>query len=137
MSDNELARDGLREISVPVIEEEARVIKRAAETERVTVRAVPYEEQIVLQDQVSREDVEISRVPINREVIEVPVVRIEGDVTILPIFEERVVLEKRLFLVEELHLRRRTSVEQIEIPTTVRRTRVDVERENLTEQKDN
>ena len=33
-------------------------------------------------------------------------VRTEGDVTIIPVVEERYVMEKRLVLVEELHVRR-------------------------------
>jgi stress response protein YsnF len=58
-------------------------------------------------------------------------VRTEGDVTIVSIIEERLVVEKRLFVVEELHLRRTSVVEQVELPTTLRRMSVSVEREDL------
>jgi stress response protein YsnF len=36
-----------------------------------------------------------------------PEIRTEGDVTILPVVEEVLVVEKRLVLKEELHIRRR------------------------------
>lgn len=124
------------ETAIPIVQEEARVFKHAAETERVTVHTTPEEEQVVLRDEVRREYVEVTRVPIDREVAEAPPIRTEGDITIVPVLEERLVVEKRLFLVEELHLRRSTRTEQVEIPTTVRRTRVEIERENLNPKED-
>jgi stress response protein YsnF len=53
------------------------------------------------------ESVEVKRVPVN-QFIEAPVpVREEGDVTIVPVFEEVLVVQKRLMLKEEIHLVRR------------------------------
>jgi stress response protein YsnF len=80
--------------------------------------------------------VDVTRVPIGREVTEAPAVRTEGDVTIVPVFEERLVVEKRLFLVEELHVRRTVSVDPVELPTTLRRTRVEVERTELDQEEE-
>lgn len=132
------AATGVRagETTIPIVEEQARVIKHAAATERVTVHTAPDEEQVVLRDEVRREHVDVTRVPIDREVAQAPAVRTEGDVTIVPVLEERLVVEKRLFLVEELHLRRSVRVEPVEIPATVRRTRVEIEREDLDSQED-
>jgi uncharacterized protein (TIGR02271 family) len=96
--------------------------------ERVTVRIAADEEQVLVHDEVRHEHVEVTRVPVGREVAEAPPIRTEGEVTIVPVLEERLVVEKRLFLVEELHLLRRTVTEKVELPTTVRRTRVDIER---------
>lgn len=130
------AMAGAGELRIPIVAEEAHLIKRAADIERVTVRTVPEEEQVVLRDSVSREQVEVTRVPVGREVAEAPPIRTEGDLTIVPVLEERLVVEKRLFLVEELHLRRTSSIEQVEIPTTVRRMRVEIDREQLNQQED-
>lgn len=118
------------DVIIPIVEEEARVFKRT-QTERVSVRTVPEEEQVVLREPVQRQSVEITRVPLDFEVADAPPVRVEGEVTIVSVIEERLVVEKRLFVVEEVHLRRRSSVEQVELPTTLRRTRVEIERENL------
>ncbi|RZL51834.1 MAG: DUF2382 domain-containing protein [Variovorax sp.] len=119
------------EVTIKLVAEEARVLKHRAATERVSVRTVPEEEQLVLRDEVLRDTIEITRVPVDRAVETAPETRTEGEVTIISIIEERLVVEKRLFVVEELHLRRRTTAEQVELPTTLRRTRVEIEREEL------
>jgi stress response protein YsnF len=119
------------DVTIPVVAEEARVFKHRADTERVSVRTVPEEEQVLLRDEVLRDTIEITRVPVDRQVAEAPPVRTDGDVTIVSVLEERLVVEKRLFVVEELHLRRRTSAERVELPATLRRTRVEIEREDL------
>ncbi|MBB5713037.1 YsnF/AvaK domain-containing protein [Sphingomonas xinjiangensis] len=123
------------DLRIPIVKEEATVIKRSVETERVSVRTSTEEEQVLVRDAVRREHVEITRVPKDEEVSKTPDIRTEGDLTIIPVLEERLVIEKRLFLVEELHLRRTVDHEPVELPTTLRRTRVDVEREDL-EQKE-
>jgi len=125
------------EFRVPIVEEEASVTKRVADTERVTVRTIPEEEQVVVRDTVRREQVAVTRVPIDREVAEAPSVRTEGDVTIVPVLEERLVVEKRLFLVEELHVHRTVTAEDVELPTTLRRTRVEIERTDLNQEEHN
>jgi uncharacterized protein (TIGR02271 family) len=113
---------------IPIIEEEALVSKRLVDVERVTVRTSADTEHLTVQEDLYREDVTVTRVPIEREVAETPPVRTEGDVTIVPIVEERLVLSKRLFLVEELHLQRSGSVERVDVPVDLRRTRVDIDR---------
>jgi stress response protein YsnF len=116
---------------IPIVEEEAVIRKRLVDVERVTVRTSADTERLTVQEDLYREDVEVTRVSIEREVAEAPAVRIEGDVTIVPIVEERLVLSKRLFLVEELHLRRSGSVERVDVPVELRRTRVDINRADI------
>ena len=72
--------------------------------------------------------VEVERVPVDRIVDAAPAVRQDGDVTIIPVMEEVLVVEKRLVLKEELHVRRRRTQESVEVPVTLRRERVEVER---------
>jgi hypothetical protein len=54
--------------------------------------------------------------------------RIEGDVTVVPVYEERLVVEKRLFLLEEVHLRRVERAREVEVPVELRRQEAVVER---------
>ena len=91
---------------IPVIQERAVVKKRVVETGRVQIRKQvrEYEEHIDIPH--VHEEVRVERVPVERIVDAAPQVRTEGDVTIIPILEERYVVEKRLFLVEELHVSR-------------------------------
>ena len=116
------------DLLIPIVQEEAHVAKRAVEVGRVRVRTSAEEEQIVVRDEVRREQVELTRVPMDREVSAAPATRVEGDVTIVPVLEERLVVEKRLFLVEEIHLRRSVTAEAVAVPVTLRRTHVEVER---------
>jgi stress response protein YsnF len=51
----------------------------------------------------------------------------EDDTLVIPVYEERLVTEKRLVLTEVIRIRRKTKTEQIEVRDTVRREVVDVE----------
>ena len=54
--------------------------------------------------------------------------RTEDGVTIVPILEEVLFVEKRLVLKEELHIRRRVSTETVQVPVVLRKERAVVER---------
>ena len=60
-------------------------------------------------------------VQIDREVDTVPEIRTDGEVTILPVVEERIVVTRGLILKEEIHVSRRRSVETVQIPVSLRR----------------
>jgi stress response protein YsnF len=114
---------------IPLVEETATVGKRQVVTGRVRVQTVTDTIEEVAQANVQRETVEVTRVPIDRIVESAPEVRTEGDVTILPVLKEVLVVEKRLLLKEELHIRRRVETETVEVPVTLRKQRAVVERE--------
>lgn len=118
--------------AIPIMEEKAFVTKRLVDTEHVQVRSSVDETLVVVRDAVSRERIQIKRVTIEREVEAAPAIREEDGVTIIPVLEERLVVEKRLFIVEEIHVVRAITMDAVELPTTLRRTRVDVDREDLT-----
>jgi stress response protein YsnF len=113
---------------IPLVEEIATVIKRQAVTGRVRVRTVTDTLEELAHADVQRESVELTRVPIDKVVETAPEIRTEGDVTIVPVLEEVLVVEKRLVLKEELHIRRRVESETVEVPVTLRRQRAIVER---------
>ncbi|MBD2750100.1 YsnF/AvaK domain-containing protein [Microvirga sp. BT688] len=113
---------------IPVVEETATVGKRQIVTGRVQVRTVTDTVEELAHTTVQREDVEVTRVPIDKVVETAPEIRTEGDVTIVPVLEEVLVVEKRLVLKEELHIRRRVATETVEVPVTLRKQRAIVER---------
>ena len=114
---------------IPLVEEIATVGKRQVVTGRVRVQTVTDTIEELAHAEVQRESVEVTRVPIDKVVETAPEIRTEGDVTILPIVEEVLVVEKRLVLKEELHIRRRIATEAVEVPVTLRKQRAIVERE--------
>ena len=60
----------------------------------------------VVDEELTHEHLIVERVSIGRVVDAVPEVRVEGDVTIMPVVEEEIVVQRRLILTEEVHLRR-------------------------------
>ncbi len=114
--------------TIPIVEEDLRVEKRNVATGRVRVRTVVDTIEEVARADLDEERVEVTRVPVGKEVDVAPSVRTEGDVTILPILEEVLVVEKRLVLKEELHIRRHLARENVEVPVTLRKERAVVER---------
>jgi stress response protein YsnF len=113
---------------VPLVEETASIQKRQVVIGRVRVRTVTDTVEELAQADVRHATVEVTRVPIDRVVETAPEIRTEGDVTIVPVVEEVIVVEKRLVLKEELHLRRRVETETVEVPVTLRKQRAVVER---------
>lgn len=114
-------------IAIPVVEEDVSIEKRLVETGHVRVNTSIDEVHEVLRDTLRRGVVDVARRPVGAFVANTPSVREEGDVLIIPVLEERAVVEKRLFLVEEIHVRRSTETVPVELPTTRRVTRVEVE----------
>ena len=114
--------------AIPLVEERLTIDKRQVETERLRVRIAVEEREELVPVQLSHDEVEVERVPRNVPVSELPSVRLEGNTTIIPVVEEVVVIEKRLMLVEEIHLRRKSGSSTQEIPVTLRSERASIER---------
>jgi stress response protein YsnF len=85
----------------------------------------------VLRETLRSDVVGVTRIPIDRVIAEgevAPTIRTENGVTIIPVLEEVLVVEKRLILKEEVHIRQTTSGEAVEVPVTLRRQHAVVER---------
>jgi uncharacterized protein (TIGR02271 family) len=118
-------------VTIQVVEETARIDKRVVETGRVRVSTRTETVDQVLRESLRSDTVEVTRVPVNRTLSEgevPPVAREEDGVTIIPVLEEILVVEKRLVLKEELHIRRSSTDEDVEVPVTLRKQHAVVER---------
>ena len=106
---------------IPVLRETINVSKREVETGRVVVHKTVSERDEAVEVLLRRTDVSVERVPVGRTVTEAPASRQDGDVLIIPVMEEVLVVEKRLVLKEELHIRttasERTSHEVVRLRT--------------------
>jgi uncharacterized protein (TIGR02271 family) len=115
---------------VPVIAEELAVQKRVVETGKVRITKVVHEREAVIDEPLFSEGVEVERVPIER-VVDGPIpVRYENNTVIVSILEEVLVVEKRLMLKEELHIRKRRVETHQPQQVTLRREEARVERVN-------
>lgn len=114
---------------IPLVQEELIVSKEVRETGKVRVRTEVQWHTGHARADLFRDHVEVERVPVGREVDSVPPVREDGDTTIIPVVEEVLVVEKRLMLKEEVHLKRVRSVEHLDEAVRLRVMQAVVERE--------
>jgi stress response protein YsnF len=122
--------------SIPIVEERATIEKQVVPTSRVRITSAVEQRLEMLRDELVAHTVDVERVAINREVDAPPGIRREGDVLIIPVVEQRLVVEKRWFVTEELHVHRREHSEAVEIPVELRSTRVSIERAEVPGQAD-
>ena len=123
--------NNVRTAAIPVFEETLRVDKTVNETDRVFIKTSILERTEVADLELRSGQATIERVPIDRVVDVAPAIRHEGDTIIVPVVEEIMVVEKRLLLKEEIHIRRQEIVQHIRQPVRLRSEEVSVERQPL------
>lgn len=114
--------------TVQLLEETLHVSKRDVVTGTVRVSTRTEVVQEIADITLDRTIAEVTRVPIGRLVEDPPAVRTEGDVTIVPVFEERYVVVKQLYLTEELHIRHGVQQVVSHTPVPLRRQTAIIER---------
>ncbi|WP_407363442.1 YsnF/AvaK domain-containing protein [Pseudomonas luteola] len=116
--------------TIPIVEERAELHKETVESGRVQINKTVESKEYTVSDALRYEETVIERVKFDTPVdpAHLPQVRQDGDVTIIPVFEEVLVVEKRLMLKEELHVQRVTREAQRTVPVTLKRENVTVER---------
>lgn len=118
----------VEETRIALVEERLSIERREVVTDRVRVRTVVDASEVVLEDTVKRGVVDVERTAFDREVEAAPPPREEGGVLVVSVVEERAEIVTRLFLVEEVRIRRTSVTEAVAVPATVRRMRAIVER---------
>lgn len=113
--------------TIPVLVETAHISKRVVETGKAVIRKTVSERDAVVDALLDRHDVTVERVPIGRAIEQAPAARQDGDTWIFPIVEEILVVEKRLILKEELHIRTTTRQEPVQKTVRLRTEHVVVE----------
>ena len=93
-----------------LVEEVARVEKRDVVTGRVRIATHTDTVDQTVRETLEGQTVEVSRIAVDRMLQPgepVPQIRTEGDLTVIPVLEEVLVVEKRLVLKEEVRVLRR------------------------------
>jgi uncharacterized protein (TIGR02271 family) len=129
-SENEstVAIDEQAGMVIPVIQEEVVFEKRVVETGKVRISKQIKEYEETVDEPLLREEVSIEHIPINQFVETIPKVRQEGDVMIIPVVQEQVFVQKRLVLVEELHVRKQVFEVHQPQRVTLRKEEVSIKR---------
>jgi uncharacterized protein (TIGR02271 family) len=118
-----------KEPVIPVVEENIHIDKRIMDADKVRISKKVNTEDVTVNVPTTHEEVTVKHIAVNQYVDSPPSVKQEGDVTIIPIVKEVLVVEKRLMLVEEVHVTKRrveTSVAQNE---TLRKEEVIIDRD--------
>ena len=108
------------ELKIPLHGEEIVVSRFKRESAVVRVATVTRNREQQVDAELTRERIEIERVPLGHVVDAMPPVREEGDVIIMPVVEEILVVERKLVLKEEVRIRRIRSIEQHHETITLR-----------------
>ena len=114
--------------TIPIAREEVDVSRRIHESGRIRVRKVVRERDALINEPVLREEGEVKRITINRAIEEPMEARYEGDVLVIPVVEEILVVRKQLMLKEEIHIRRRSVAVQHTERLRLRSEEVSIER---------
>lgn len=113
---------------VPIVEETAVVSKHQVEAGRVRVHTHVDTVKEVARAVLRSDRYDVSRVVVDKIVDVAPQVRTENGTTIIPVLEEVLVVETKLVLKEEIHIRHIVETENVETPVVLRRQRAVVER---------
>jgi uncharacterized protein (TIGR02271 family) len=111
-------------------EEELRASVREREAGRVNVKKSVRTEREVVRVPKRREEVDIERVPVAgeaREASRATEAKIGEDEVVLQVFEEEVVVTKRVVLKEEIRIRKRVAWEEETVEVDLRKEEVEVD----------
>ena len=116
------------ETIIPLAEERIVVSKRRVDGTTVRVTKQVHEEEQTVDEPLLGEEVQVERVRVDRVVDAPEPIRYEDNVTIIPLYEEVLVVEKRLMLSEEVRVSKRRTERREPQRVTVRRESATVER---------
>lgn len=114
------------ETVLPLIHEEVHVDKRTVETGRVQLTKQVHVEEKMVEALLRQERVEIERIPLEQLVEKAPEVRYEGDILVIPVVEEVLVVEKRLLLKEEIRINKQVEEVHHQQPVPLRREAISI-----------
>lgn len=113
---------------IPVVEEQLKVDKVWEETGKVVVHKTVHERRELVDPPLLKETVRVERVPVGRYVERAEAPRHEGTTLIVPLYEEVLVVEKKLLLREELHIIQQREETREPREFTLRSEEVEIER---------
>ncbi|MDQ2711439.1 MAG: YsnF/AvaK domain-containing protein [Acidobacteriota bacterium] len=120
--------EGESEIVVPLHFEEASVSKRSVETGRVRVSTTTHHNEQLIEEILAQEEVSVERKAVGKSIDAMPAVREEGDMIIVPVVEEVLVVERRLMLKEEIYIKRVRGTKRFQERVVLRKQEAVVER---------
>lgn len=122
------ASDAGGEVVIPLVAEELKIGREQVLTGGVRVHKKVEERAETIIEPILQEKVTVERVAVNRYVDSAPPVRYEGDVMIVPLVEEVLVIEKRLVVREEIRITKSREQTERRQEVVLRSERAEIER---------
>lgn len=119
------------DIVIPVIEETASIELVEAPRAQVVINKTVEEREELVSVPLREEEISVERKTFETYVETAPPTRQQGNTTIYSVVKEVLVVEKRLMLVEEIHVTKRDSIEIHEERVMLRQERVSIARQLL------
>lgn len=117
------------DITIPVIEEKISFDKKIVETGKVTASKTVHQHTVQVSEQLAQENVTVERIKFNQYVETAPpAVTQKGDTTIISVVKEVLVVEKKLMLVEEIHITKQRSEHTYQEDVTLRQEKLNISR---------
>jgi uncharacterized protein (TIGR02271 family) len=110
-------------------EEALDVSRETLTTGRVRVETVTSTRDEFVNEMVTTHEAQVERVPIGKFIDAAPPIHEDGDVTVIPLIEEVLVIERRLFLREEIRIRRFATTKLHQETVALRRQEAVIQRE--------
>lgn len=117
-------------IVIPVIEEKVYTDKQLVTTGTVHISKTVTEREHLIDETLLKNDVTIERETVNAFVEEAEDIHYGDDEIVIPLYEEVLVVEKRLRLTERVRLIRNRREESVQETITLREEHVDIERDD-------
>lgn len=117
------------EQTIPIIEEEVQLHRRTVDAATVRLDVRIAQELARVEELLLREEVEITRTPVRRDVDAPEQPRWEGEVLVVPVMEEVLVVRKQLRVTEEVRVARRQSHAPVEQTVPLAKQSLHVARE--------
>jgi stress response protein YsnF len=118
-----------KSIKIPVLEEQLVIEKELLPIDRVVLKKTVDIEEVRKSIDLAEETIHINTVPVNQYISEAPpVVRYEGEKAIYSVVKEVLVIEKRLVLVEEIHITKSLHHKKAEVHETLRSEKIQIEK---------
>ena len=116
-------------VTIPVMREDVHIDKHEISRGNVTVHVSPRVRQETVDVTLGEDQVDVQRIPVNR-IVEAPAPpREENGTTVIPVYEEVLVVEKRLRLKEEIRVTRRRTTRPHREDVSLRSEEVEIIRE--------
>lgn len=118
--------------TIPVIEEDLKIDIQSVETSKTRIYKQVHEENVTVDIPIVHEKIDVQRIAKNISVESVPEVRYEGDTMIIPVIKEEIVVQKKLVLVEEIHITKHKTEEHEPQQVKLRKEEIQINKTDLT-----